>query len=388
MRNRYLASHIVKDIKEKMVFVSGPRQVGKTTLAKYLGLNFYKTYSYLNWDYQPDRKMIINSTLPSNAIFLIFDELHKYKNWKNYIKGIFDKHKNNFSILLTGSARLDIYRKGGDSLSGRYHQYILHPFSLAELLEIKTNNKPFDKLIFSENINSNKILASLVKYGPFPEPYLKHDDIHWRRWQIEKNERLIKEEIRDLTTIEDLSAIQILVELLPGKVGSPLSVNNLREDLEVAHKTLTNYLRVLELFYFHFRIYPYAKKTLRSLKKMAKLYLWDWSVIDNEGIRFENLIASHLLKYSHFLKNSQGYNAQMYYLRDSEGREVDFLFMIDDKPWFAVEVKLEEKKSHLDYYQQRLKIPFIYQVIKKSGVDVFKKNIRIISADKFLTAFI
>ena len=388
MRDRYLSSHIVRDIKEKMVFVSGPRQVGKTTLAKYLGSNFFKSYSYLNWDYQPDRKKIIKSELPANTKLLIFDELHKYKSWKNYIKGIFDKHKNDFYILLTGSARLDIYRKGGDSLAGRYHQYILHPFSLAELLELKINNKLFDKLFFSENINGNKILERLIKYGPFPEPYLKKDDAHWRRWQIEKNERLIKEEIRDLTTIEDLSAIQILVELLPSKVGLPLSVNNLREDLEVAHKTLVNYLRVLELFYFHFRIYPYSKKTVRSLKKMAKLYLWDWSVINNEGVRFENLIASHLLKYAHFLKNSQGYKAQLHYLRDSEGREVDFLFTIDDKPWFAVEVKLDEEKSYLDYYQQRLGIPFVYQVVKKSGIDYLKKGIRIISADKFLTAFV
>ncbi|VVA44397.1 AAA family ATPase [Candidatus Roizmanbacteria bacterium] len=388
MKNRYLDSNIVRDIKEKMVFISGPRQVGKTTLAKHMGLNLFKTYAYLNWDYQPDRKKIINYELPSDIQLLIFDELHKYKNWKNYIKGIFDKYKNNYSILLTGSARLDIYKKGGDSLAGRYHQYVLHPFSLAELLELKTDNKLFDKLFFSENINGKKILETLIKYGPFPEPYLKKNDTHWRRWQIEKNERLIKEEIRDLTTLEDLSAIQILVELLPGKIGSLLSINNLREDLEVAHKTLVNYLKVLELFYFHFRIYPYAKKTVRSLKKMAKLYLWDWSVIDNEGVRFENLIASHLLKYSHFLKNSQGYKTQLNYLRDREGREVDFLFTVDDKPWFAVEVKLEEEKSFLEYYQQRLKIPYVYQVVKKSGINYLKKGIRVISADKFLTALI
>lgn len=388
MKNRYLYSNIIGDIKEKMVFVSGPRQVGKTTLAKYIGSNLFKTYSYLNWDYQPDRKTIIKSELPANTKLLIFDELHKYKNWKNYIKGIFDRYRNDFFILLTGSARLDIYKKGGDSLAGRYHQYILHPFSLAELLESKADNKLFDKLFFPENINGKKILETLIKYGPFPEPYLKKDDTHWRRWQIEKNERLIKEEVRNLTTIEDLSAIQILVELLPDKVGSPLSINNLREDIEAAHKTLVNYLKVLELFYFHFRIYPYAKKTVRSLKKMAKLYLWDWSVIENEGVRFENLVASHLFKYSDFLKNSQGHKVQLNYLRDKEGREVDFLFTIDDKPWFAVEVKLEEEKSYLDYYQQRLKIPFVYQVVKKSGIDYLKKGIRIISADKFLTAFV
>ncbi|PIP63142.1 AAA family ATPase [Candidatus Roizmanbacteria bacterium CG22_combo_CG10-13_8_21_14_all_35_9] len=388
MKNRYISDNIINDLKEKMVFVAGPRQVGKTTLAKYLGQNAFSSFSYLSWDYQPDRKKIIRFQLPTETELLIFDELHKYKKWRNYIKGIFDKHKNDYSILLTGSARLDIYRKSSDSLVGRYHQYILHPFSLAEFLGIKTKNQPFNKLNFSKNDQGQSVLQKLIKYGPFPEPLLKHDETHWRRWQIEKNDRLVKEEIRSLTTIEDLSAVQILVELLPDRVGSLLSVNNLREDMEIAHKTLVNYLRILELFYFHFQIYPYARKTIRSLKKMSKLYLWDWSVIEKEGVKFENLIAAHLLKYAHFLKDSLGHKTKLYYLRDKEGREVDFLFTVDDRPWFAVEVKLEEEKSYLGYYQKKLKIPFVYQAVKKTGIDCLKEDVRIISADKFLTAFV
>jgi len=388
MKDRYLTKYVVKDLKEKMVFVAGPRQVGKTYLAQYLGKKYFKPYTYFNWDYQPDRKKIISFQLPSDMKLLIFDELHKYKNWKNYIKGIFDKHKTDFKILLTGSARLDIYKKSGDSLMGRYHQYTLHPFSLAEIAKTKTSNQPWQKLEFAKNDKTVGIIEDLIKYGPFPEPFLKQNEIHWRRWQSEKTDRLIKEEIRDLTVIKDLSALQILVELIPDKVGSLLSINNLREDLEVAHKTLVNYLRILELFYFHFRIYPYSKNNVRSLKKMAKLYLWDWSVIKDDGAKFENLIASHLFKYAHFLQNSQGLKTKIGYLRDNEGREVDFIFTVDDKPWFAVEVKINEEKSYLDYFKKKLDIPFIYQVIRKSKIDHFNDGIRIISADKFLTAFV
>jgi hypothetical protein len=388
MKDRYLTKYIVKDLKEKMVFIAGPRQVGKTYLSQYLGKKYFQPYSYLNWDYQPDRKKIISFQLPSDTKLLIFDELHKYKNWKNYIKGIFDKHKADFKILLTGSARLDIYKKSGDSLIGRYHQYTLHPFSLAEIAKTKTSNQPWQKLEFAKNDKTIEIIGNLIKYGPFPEPFLKQNEIHWRRWQSEKTDRLIKEEIRDLTVIKDLSALQILVELIPDKVGSLLSINNLREDLEVAHKTLVNYLRILELFYFHFRIYPYSKNNIRSLKKMAKLYLWDWSVIKDEGAKFENLIASHLLKYAHFLQNSQGLKTKISYLRDNEGREVDFIFTVDDKPWFAVEVKINEEKSYLGYFKKKLDIPFVYQVIRKPKIDYFNNEIRIISADKFLTAFV
>lgn len=388
MKDRYLTEYLVKDLKEKMVFVAGPHQVGKTSLAQYLGKNYFQSYSYLNWDYQPDRKKIISFQLPSDTKLLIFDELHKYKNWKNYIKGIYDKHKTDFKILLTGSARLDIYKKSGDSLMGRYHQYTLHPFSLAEIVKTKVSNELWQKLKFEEIDNMNEVIENLLKFGPFPEPFLKRDIAHWRRWQSEKTDRLIKEEIRDLTVIKDLSSLQILVELIPNKIGSLLSINNLREDLEVAHKTIVNYLRILELFYFHFRIYPYSKNNIRSLKKMAKLYLWDWSVIEDEGAKFENLVASHLLKYAHFLQNSQGFKTKISYLRDNEGREVDFIFTIDDKPWFAVEVKINEEESYLNYFKKKLNIPFLYQVVKKSKIDYFKDEVRVISADKFLTAFV
>jgi len=390
MIKRYLTETIVKDLKDKMVFVAGPRQVGKTTLAKYIGEHYFQPFSYLNWDYQPDRRKIINSQFESESKFLIFDEVHKYKHWKNHIKGIFDTMENSYKIMVTGSSRLDIYRKGGDSLRGRYYYQILHPFSLKEILG-KTNIVfPFSELNFQTAGESREIFLSLLHFGPFPEPFLKQSDVFLRRWHIEEVDRLVREEIRDLRKIVDTSSLQILVDLLPSKVGSLLSVNNLREDIQTAHKTVVNYLKILELFYFHFRVYPYTKKPIRSLKKMAKLYLWDWSVVTDEGAKIENMVASHLLKFTHFLNYTQGYKTELWYLRDKEGREVDFLVTVDAKPWFAVETKTNDEgiSPTVDYFSKRISIPFIYQVVLKPNVDYRKENIRIISIDKFLSGLI
>lgn len=390
MKKRYLSQSITSDLKEKMVLVAGPRQVGKTTLAKYVGKQNFPSFAYFNWDYQPDRKNIVNIQFPGDTELLIFDELHKYKHWKNYLKGLYDKYKEIFHILVTGSAKLDIYRKGGDSLMGRYFHYILHPFSLAELSEVHNKTLPFKNLSFTSSGSSEETFKSLLHFGPFPEPFLKQNTTYWRRWQIERNDRLITEDIRNLRMIGDISILQILVDMLSSKTASLLSVNNISNDLQIAHKTAVNYLNILELFYFHFRIYPFTKKPLRSLKKMSKLYLWDWSPIIDTGAKFENMIASHLLKFIHYLQNTQGYKAQLYYLRDPEGREVDFLIAVDNQPWFAVETKLDSFKvsQPLLYFNKKLQIPFLFQVVKESNIDQFREGVRIISADKFLSGLV
>lgn len=390
MKDRYLTEHIAHDLKEKMVFVGGPRQIGKTTLANYIGKKYFSNQSYFNWDYQPDRREILNYHLPAEGELLIFDELHKYRHWKNYVKGIYDKYKLKFKILVTGSAKLDIYRKGGDSLLGRYYYYLLHPFSAAEILGIKNRLKPLSELEFKNEKSNKEVLDRLLRLGGFPEPFLKQNLGFWRRWQGQRIDRLIKEEIRDLVRINDLSRLQILVEILPKKVGSLLSLNNLKEDLQVAHKTVVSDLNILERFYFHFRVYPFTKTKIKSIKKMSKLYLWDWSVVEDEGKRIENLVASHLLKTVHFLQNSAGYKTDLYYLRDLEGKEVDFLVTLDDKPWFAVEVKLTDTSLSppLQYFAKRLVIPHLYQIVRKEGIDYYEQGVRIISLDKFLTGLV
>ncbi|MFH0796110.1 MAG: ATP-binding protein [Candidatus Omnitrophota bacterium] len=392
MRKRYLMPHILKDLDEKMVFVGGARQVGKTSLATYLAKNHFHHYDYLNWDYREDRKRILDSRFEGNAEIILFDEIHKYKDWKNYLKGQFDKHKDDFKILVTGSARLDIYRKGGDSLMGRYYYYRLHPFSIAEFLEKENVITPFSEINFLELANSEsyEALKILLKFGGFPEPLLKQSERTLRRWHNQRAERLIREDIRDLENIRDLSALQILIDVLPRKVGSLLSINSLREDLSVAHKTVAGWIDILERFYYHFRIYPFTDSKIRSLKKEPKLYLYDWSEVDDGGSKLENMVASHLLKLCHYLNDVEGHKTEVYFLRDMDGREVDFLITEKGKPWFAVEVKSSAKdiSKNLFYFSQRLKIPFSYQVVFEKDVDIRKDTVRIISLDRFLASLV
>ncbi|MBI4653140.1 ATP-binding protein [Candidatus Kuenenbacteria bacterium] len=391
IKNRYLYPSIITDLKNKMVFIGGPRQVGKTTLAQLVGKNNYEKYTYLNWDNREDRKIILQGKFEAESTLIIFDEIHKYKQWKNYIKGEFDKYKKIFHILVTGSARLDLYRKGGDSLIGRYYYYRLHPFSLAEVLQIKPDLKIFKELIFKKTKkNITKIFTDLLFFGGFPEPFIAKNDKILRRFHNERLDRLVKEDIRDIEQVRDLSALQILTDILPDKVGSLLSLNALREDLQVAHKTISLWVNILEKFYYHFRIYPFLTKTIKSLRKEPKMYLWDWSQIKNKGNRLENMIASHLLKMSHFLYDTKGYKVELYFLRDLEGREVDFLVTVDKKPWMAIEVKSsdEQASKYLKYFVKKLNIPFAYQVVQQSKIDFYQNNIRIISADKFLSGLI
>ncbi len=390
LKKRYLHSHLISDLKEKMVFIGGPRQVGKTTMAQFIGKGNYQHPVYLNWDFREDRKKILEEKFESEADLIIFDEIHKYKNWRNYLKGEFDKNKDRFDILVTGSARLDLYRRGGDSLLGRYHHLRLHPFSEREIMNIDPDIEIFKEPKFAVHKHSDEIFDQLFQFGGFPEPFIKKDLKTLRRFHNERLDRIVREDIRDIENVRDLSALQVLVEVLPGRVGSLFSANSLKEDLGVTHKTISLWLDVLERFYYHFRIYPFTSTTIRSLRKEPKVYLWDWSQIDNEAARFENMVASHLLKTVHFLFDTEGYKAELHFLRDREGREVDFLASVNKKPWMAAEVKLNNKEisKNLKYFSERLKIPFVYQVIKEKGVDFTVNGIRVISADKFFSGLV
>lgn len=376
-----------------MVFISGPRQVGKTTLAKQIGEKFFsEKYEYLNWDNRADKKAILSGAFPADKKLFIFDEIHKYRNWKNYLKGEHDKYKEKFHILVTGSAKLDIYRKGGDSLLGRYRSYRLHPLSLGELTGAPSETRlPFTELDFKRYNNSQKEpFEKLLKFGGFPEVFIKQDEKELRRWHNERMDRLIKEDIRDIENIRDISAMDVLAEILPEKAGSLFSLNSLREDLNVTHKTISLWVNIFEKFYYHFRVYPYQNTLIKSLRKEPKLYLWDWSEIKDEGVRLENMVASHLLKFCHFLFDAEGHKAQLCYLRDKEQREVDFLVSVEGKPWFCVEVKTSFKDipASLIYFGKKLKIPLSYQVVKQENVDIIKDNVRVISASKFLTSLV
>jgi predicted AAA+ superfamily ATPase len=332
----------------KMAFIGGPRQVGKTTLAlELLGPRVTEKHpAYFNWDDPRAAARLRRVELPPAEPLLVFDEIHKYARWRNLVKGIFDVEKSERNIIVTGSARLDYYRKGGDSLANRYRYFRLHPFSLRELGETKAD------------------LDALLRFGGFPEPVFNQDEAEHRIWQRDRISRVIRDDLRDLEQVREVSLIEHLVDLLPARVGSPLSVANLSSDLQVDHKTVEHWLQILENMYVCFRLAPFGERRVRAVKKARKLYLWDWSAVDDPGPRFENLVAAQLLKYCHLVEDTEGVPVELRYLRDVDKREVDFVVVRKHKPLFAVECKTSDRNADpaLAYFAERTGIPRFYQV--------------------------
>jgi predicted AAA+ superfamily ATPase len=361
---RYIKNPVAEDLKSKMVFIGGPRQVGKTTFAlTFLPDPSEKHPAYLNWDDVLVRSALLKGELPSKEKIIVLDEIHKFARWRNLVKGFYDTNKSNVAFIITGSARLDYYSKGGDSLHGRYHYYRLHPFSLCEY-----------------NANPTKgDFESLLKFGGFPEPFLKAEEKFWRRWQRERLQRVIYEDIRDLENIKEISLLELLAEELPGRVGAPLSVKKLKELLQVAHETVERWLKIFERMYYCFRISPYGPPKVRAVKKEQKLYLWDWSLVPEPGPRFENFIASQLLKYCHFMEDTEGFRMDLRFLRDTDKREIDFVVLKEGRPMFAVECKTGEKNISpaLFYFMARTPISKFYQV-HEGRKDYERKGIRVL----------
>jgi len=366
---RYIKGSVEEDLKGKMVFVGGPRQVGKTTFAlSFLSEPGEKHPAYLNWDDVSVRPAILKGELPVKQKIIVLDEIHKFARWRNLVKGFFDTRKSEFSFIITGSARLDYYRKGGDSLQGRYHYYRLHPFSLMELNQVPAKDD----------------FETLLKFGGFPEPCLRAEERFWRRWQRERIQRVIYEDIRDLENIKEISLLELLAEELPNRVGSPLSVKKLKELLQVAHETVERWLKIFERMYYCFRVPPYGPPKVRAVKKEQKLYLWDWSVVPESGPRLENFLASQLLKYCHFMEDTEGLRMDLRFLRDTDKREVDFVVLKEGNPLFAVECKSGERNINpsLYYFMERTPIPDFYQV-HQGTKDYEKKSIRMLPVQTF-----
>lgn len=339
---RYLKNEILDTFeRNKMVFLGGPRQVGKTTFAKSL-LN-KNAKGYFNYDYLKDKKIITSGEIPLNEPLIILDEIHKFARWRNLVKGFHDVHKEDFNLMITGSARLDLYRKGGDSLLGRYEYYRLHPFSITE---------------------ANCSLEDLMKLSGFPEPLFSGSERIWRKWQAERTQKIIHEDINSLEKIKEISLLDILHDSLPSRVGSPLSLKSLKEDLEVSHDSIKRWVEIFDKMYLTFRILPYGSPKIRAVKLEQKLYFWDWTSCIEKGPRFENLVASHLLKYCHYIEDSEGHKMELRFLRDTDKREIDFVVLKDKKPLFAVECKTGERNlsPHFAYFKQRTPIPYFYQV--------------------------
>ncbi|MCG3205364.1 MAG: hypothetical protein KCHDKBKB_02084 [Elusimicrobia bacterium] len=354
MQNRYLTPLIEEFCfpHHKMAFISGPRQCGKTTLAKTI-LSQRKCGQYFNWDDKEFKKKWAQNPrfiLPNKSSIVpivILDEIHKAKFWKRSLKGVFDTMEAPADIIVTGSARLNIYKKGGDSLLGRYYSFRLHPFTLAELV----HNKPMHpekilSFLFSRTMtpqkNQQDVLESILKLGGFPEPFLSQNERQANVWRASRTEKVIREDLRDLSRLPDLAQIETLAAILPDKVGGLFSLSSLREDLETSHNTIKRWLTYLKELYYIFEIKPYQLSIVRSLKKEGKMYLWDHSEVNDPGARFENLVACHLLKACHFWTDSGEGAFDLFFLRNKEKEEVDFLITKNKRPWLPIEVKLSD----------------------------------------------
>ncbi|HEX5050856.1 MAG TPA: AAA family ATPase [Planctomycetota bacterium] len=370
MFGRYLQPQLEADLARKMVFVAGPRQVGKTTLAKALP---HASKGHRSWDIAKDRADLLAGSLPDAPLW-VFDEIHKYRSWRNWLKGIWDGRRAGQRILVTGSARLDLYRHGGDSLQGRYHLLRLHPFSAAEL-----------------GIADHEGLDQLFRLGGFPEPFLSGSEVSARRWSRDYGSRLVREEVRDLERIHDLGNLELLLQRLPELVGSPLSVNALREDLQINHKTATTWLAVFERLYAIFRLSPFGTPKVRAIKKAQKHYHWDWSTVSSPAARFENMIASHLLKWVHWQQDSRGLDLELRYFRDTDGREVDFVVCDRRRPVLLVECKLGDDSldKNLRYLHAKFRAADAWQVSFRGEKDyVTPEGIRVCPALKLLRTLV
>ena len=381
---RYLTAEINRFFAEegKMAFVAGPRQVGKTTLAKHLLSLVAADSFYFNWDIESHRKAIIKnpeefwqvsglvSSKGKQRIGL--DEIHKYPRWKRFLKGLYDARGRDLEIIVTGSGRLDIYQRGGDSLFGRYHLYHLHPFTLGEYIREnrQTVSPPGE---FWEKVKSAKTpdgakegLIDLETLTGFPEPLFSGSEARLRRWRRSHQTSVVREDLRDLTRIREIGLIETLVALLPERIGSPLSVNSLREDLGVNFMTVQGWLEALGRLYYLFNIRPYAGRLARTLRREEKTYLFDFTAIENSGSRFENLIALHLNKLCDAWTDWGYGDFVLHYVRDREKREVDFLITENQKPYALVEAKLtgEGIDPNLKYFHDRLKPAYSVQVVR------------------------
>ena len=384
MKNEYIKRLIHNDIEKigldnhKMVFLSGPRQAGKTTLAKEL---LKQKSNYFNWDAPQFRKQWSKDPLQfGNEILstrdnlrIVLDELHKQKKWRNSLKGFYDHFKDQIEIIVTGSAKLNTYQKGSDSLLGRFfHMHVL-PFTLGEISGNKNKSySDFSDFIQDPELNSKslyeEIRKDLFQYSGFPEPFLKQDKSFQNLWQKNRNELLIRQDVRDLSATISIHQIEILADMLPEKVGAPLSLQSLVEDLEGAYNSIKKWMGELEKVYYHFEIRPFVGSIARSLKKEKKIYLYDWTQVQEESFRFENMVALHLLKLVHYYNDTGQGNLNLWYLRNKEKQEVDFCVTHKLKPLFTVEVKLNDTQIDTTYknFQKYTKSPH-FQIINKSN---------------------
>ena len=367
---RRQVERIIQDLAKKMVFIVGPRQVGKTWLAKEIGKNFNHPV-YLNYDSTEDRQIIRSESWPQKTDLLILDELHKMKGWKNYLKGVFDTKQLQLKILVTGSARLNTFRQSGDSLAGRFFLHRLLPFSLSELKDAGQINFDIDRFL---------------ERGGFPEPFLVEAEEDADRWRNQYYDGLIRTDVLDFETIHNFRAIQLVLDLLRRKVGSPISYRTIAEDVQLSPATVKKYIEIFENLYIVFRVTPFSKNIARSILKEPKIYFFDTGlVIGDAGAKFENFVAGSLLKHAFGNVDYFGKETALQYLRTKEGKEVDFALVKGEKIAELIEVKLADGtlSKNLKFFSEKYRLKGL-QLVKELKREKSIGKVDIVLADAYL----
>jgi predicted AAA+ superfamily ATPase len=371
----------------KMIFLSGPRQVGKTFLAKKKLAETGGSSFYFNWDDPLVRRAYVKNPhflkaplarVAAKPQLVAFDEIHKHKGWKNILKGLCDIHAGEAQFIVTGSARLDYFKASGDSLVGRYFSFRLLPLGLAEaagdfsavINEPGVIAEPEKQELLSRLPSDRRFREALplwLRFGGFPEPFLKAKDSFSLKWRRDYRSLLTTEDLRDLTKINDVKGIEQLMLILPEKIGSPLSVNSLREDLRVNHKTVSNWLDAFKKIYLAFSVMPYAKSISRALVKESKYYFYDWTMADDEGARFENAVAVSLLRIVNRWNELGVGDFDLRYIRNSQKQEVDFVITNGTRPLALFEAKASDDafSPACRLFARALKVP-CYQLVARA----------------------
>lgn len=384
---RRLETVVAKDLERKMVLLSGPRQCGKTTLAR--SFVTAQRGEYYSWDAAADRLALQKLELDFGSPLWVFDEIHKFRRWRGLLKELSDTYRGRIRMLVTGSGRLDLYGRGGDSLQGRYFPHHLHPITFSELHGLSFGT--VGALPDLPNDGGAHGLEDLLRLGGFPEPLLSGSEREAARWRLSYGERLMREDVASLEQVREIERLELLYDRLTDIAGGILSINSLREDLEVAFETVRAWIGILERLDAVFRVAPYGPPGIKSVKKEQKLYFWDWARCGSEGARFENLIALHLLRAVDWARDVEGEHLQLRYFRHRAGQEVDFVLLRNRRPWLAIEVKLgtSDVAPALRYFAERAQPAFAFQVggadtKERRHKDIGRTVVRTVRAARFL----